>query len=173
MRKFLNLTFIASILLVISTLITSCGFHLRNFNKDYKFPFSKMYLDCQNVVICGNLRSTIVTESLVTLVSNPLNAEVVLKLNQEETSRVPQGFNSFGRISSYLLTYGVQATVMYKNEPLSTNIAVSSSMPLRYNDSLILSAQQEEANFWEHLHRSVTTKLIRRLVHLDLKTHKD
>ncbi len=160
--------------LVLIVILTSCGFHLRGYNyTSYKFPFKSVYVKCENVIICNNLNTMIKTDDLAKLESKPELAEVTLRVYGEQTNRDAQSFNAAGRISGYLLTYQVQAQIIKKGERLGQPIEVSVQSSMQYNDATILSDNQEEALFWDNLHQSATTQLVRQIVYFKYVTPND
>lgn len=162
MKNFL----LSSIMLI---LVCSCGFHLRGSSgADYKFPFKTVYVDCGSVVICPNLNNAIKTQMLATIESYPESAEATIKLVKEETSRDAQGFTSVGRVSAYLLTYRVTAQIIQKHEQVGNDIVVSAQSVMQYNDSIILSSNQNEISFWDQLHEAATNQLVKRITFFKL-----
>ena len=144
--------------------LSGCGFHLRGSpGADYKFPFKKVFIDCGSVVICPNLVTAITTQELSKIVAKPESADATIKLVKEETSRDAQSFTSVGRASAYLLTYRVTAQIIQKREQIGNDIVVSSSSTMQYNDSIILSSNQNEVTFWDQLHEAVTNQLVKRI----------
>ena len=170
MQNFKNLIILNLLLML---LLSSCGFHLRGLNGDYKFPFNKIYLECDNIIICSNFSQAVKTQSLATRVNTPESANVTIKLYDEQTSRVAQTFNAAGRISTYALTYQAKAKVTQKNVQLGNDLSVSVTSIMNYNDSTLLSANTNEATFWDNLHQKATDQLIRELVYFKYyKTEK-
>lgn len=149
--------------ILFSVCLIGCGFHLRGTAGDYKFPFKSVYIDCGSVAICPNFTHAIRTEAISKLATKPESAEVTIKLVNEETSRDAQGFTSVGRVSAYILTYTITAQVWQHHEQIGKDILVSSQSVMQYNDSTILSNDQNELTFWDQLHQTVTNQLIRRL----------
>ncbi len=157
---------IKHLLLPLILLLSSCGFHLRGYDtsSNYKLPFKTVYIQCDNVVICSNLTSLITKQNLSKIVNKPTNAVATIRLLKEETTRDANGFNSAGRISSYLLTYQAVAEVWQSGEQIGDDIVIYNSATMNYNDSLILSKDQEEADIWDKLHQDTASQLVRRLV---------
>lgn len=152
--------------------LAACGFHLRGTSGDYyKFPFQTVYVECNGVVICQNLLTSIKTQDLATLESSPAKAEVIIKLKNEQTSRDPQGLNSVGRITSFMLTYQATAQVWQRGEQLGNDMNISVQSLMQYNDSTILADTQEETNFWDQLHQNANNQLVRRLVHFPYRNY--
>ena len=159
--------FFILVVILSCTLLNACGFHLRGSNySNYKFPFRKVYLECGNVIICQNLKTAIITESLAQLESAPNTPKTItIKLSNEQTSRDPQGFNSVGRISAYIFTYQAVAQLWQKGEQIGNDINVSQHLIMQYNDGTILADTTEEQNFWEQLHEMATNQLIHRIIY--------
>lgn len=147
-------------------ILAACGFHLRGVAGSYSFPFKTVLLNCDTPVICPSLRNTIKAESLTMLVTNKESAEVVITVSNEQTSRDTLDFNSVGQIASYILTYRVTARIYnLQGDQLGNDIMVQNQQIMAYNNSLILSSQQQEENTWDLLHQNVINALIRRIVY--------
>ena len=146
-------------------ILSACGFHLRGLNGDYKFPFNKVYLECDNVIICSNFSSAIKTQSLANIVNTPESADVTIKLYDEQTSHIAGGYNGAGSIASYSLTYQAKAQVLHNHTQLGHDLFVSVTSIMNYNDSTLLSANQNEVTFWNNLHQNATDQLIRQLIY--------
>ncbi len=154
-------------LIISIALLTGCGFHLRGGEGDnYKFPFATVYLDCSSPAICNGFRTTIKNERLTTLVSKKESAEAIILVDHEETNRATYDFNSVGQINNIKLTYEVTATIFdNKGNQIHPDILVSTQTLMNYNNSLILSANQQEAQSWDNLHQNAITMLVRRIVY--------
>ena len=160
------------LILLLCFFVVGCGFHLRGYdNTNFKFPFKTVYIECDSVIICTNLKTMIKTDSLAQLENKPESAEVTIKLLNEQTSRDAQGFNSVGRISAYVLTYQTQAQVWQHHEQLGNTIDVSVQSIMQYNDATIRSNEQGEAMFWDTLHQNATQQLVRRLVYFKYRNY--
>lgn len=159
---------------ILGFVLVGCGFHLRGSSlSKYKFPFKSVYIECGNVVICPNLTNAIKAQTLAKIESNPESAEATIKLVQENTSRDAQSFTSVGRVSAYLLTYSVTAQIIQHHEQVGNDIVVSSQATMQYNDSTILSSNQNEATFWDQLHQGATNQLIRRITFFHVPSPND
>jgi LPS-assembly lipoprotein len=154
------------IILCFSVILGGCGFHLRGYDNDYQFPYRTMYLDCQTPIICSSLRRTITAERLTKLVNKRESAEVTLLVDNEQTSRDISNLNGVGQIASYLLTYQVTAQLYDRNGDLLANdMVIQSQSTMAFNNSLILSAQQQEDRIWNRIHQDNINSLIRRIVY--------
>ncbi len=157
-------------ILGIVSFLLGCGFHLRGKSENYRFPFLSAHLDCDKVLICSGLQSTIKHEALTELKAAHESAEVTIVVNNEQTSRDALNYNSVGQIASYILTYQISLRLFDAHgQQLGQDIVVKNQMTINYNNSLILSAEQQEANTWEQIHQNVINIVIRRLVYFPLK----
>lgn len=163
-----------TLLFGLSFILCACGFHLRGYNNtSYKFPFKTVYVQCDNVVICSNLKIMIKTDDLAKLESSPEKAEATIRVFNEQTSRDSQGFNAVGRISAYILTYQIEAQILRNKEVIGNPINVSVQSVMQYNDATILADTQEEANFWDNLHQNATYQLARKIVYFKSSKNND
>jgi LPS-assembly lipoprotein len=148
----------------------SCGYYLRGTNNVYKIPYNSIYLDCSKVIICDNLKLAIKTQNLTLLTNDINNADAIIKVSNEETSKVPQNYNIAGRIASYRLTYQVSTKILDKTHPkedITFNVYTSSIM--NYNDSTILANNINEQDIWNKMHQNATSQLIRKLIYSSKK----
>ena len=153
-------------ILSISVILNACGFHLRGFQGSYSLPFKSIYLECSNVVMCNNFQTIVTTQDLAKFTSNPKDAEVTIKLFDEQTHRSPQTFNSIGRIAAYTLAYSAKAQAWKHGQQIGNDILLTAQSVMQYNDSTILSNSQNENTFWDNLHEDVANQLVRRLMYL-------
>jgi|GEM_PF-2548548 len=153
-------------LLSILFILAACGFHLRGVAGSYSFPYKTVMLDCGTPVICPGFKKAIMAESLTTLVTKKESAEAVVVVSNEQTSRDTMDFNSVGQISSYILTYQITARVYTpQGDQIGDDIVVKNQQIMNFNNSLVLSAQQQEDASWDLIHQNVINGLIRRLVY--------
>lgn len=158
---------LSRVLIVIWVLsLTACGFHLRGVDGNYQFPYKSIYLDCNVDAVCPILKKTIINQNLATIVTSKESAEAIVTVSDERTNRENSNFNAVGQISGIKLTYEVTARVYNKSgiQEMPDIIAKSSST-INYNNSLILSASQEEQTAWSDLHDNVINIIIRRIVY--------
>lgn len=157
------------LIILFLSILSGCGFYLRGSpGADYKFPFKTVYIDCGNVIICPNLTTAIKTQMLAAIESSPESAQATIKLVKEETSRDAQDFTGVGRVSSYLLTYQVTTQIFQRNEQVGNDIVVSVQTTMQYNDTIILSSNQNEVSFWNQLHEAATNQLVKRITFLKI-----
>lgn len=160
-NKFCNL------MIVVGTFILAgCGFHLRGADGDYQFPYKTVYLDCSVDAICSDFKKTIKNQNLATIIPNRESAEAIITISDERSNSEFSNFNSVGQISGLKLTYEVTARVYAQNGMQSIpDIVARSSQTINYNNSLILSATQEEQSALTELHTNVIDIIIRRIVY--------
>lgn len=155
------------ILIVVFVLfLSSCGFHLRGIDGDYQFPYKSVYLDCNVDAVCPEFKKAIINQNLATIVTNKESAEAIISVSDERLNTENSNFNSVGQIAGLKLTYEVTARV-YNRAGIQEmpDIIARSSNTINYNNSLILSATQEEQITWNELHDNVINIIIRRIVY--------
>lgn len=153
--------------IIITLVLTSCGFHLRGYSGNYQLPYKTIHLDCGTPAICPGLVSAINNQQLTKIVSTNESAEVNIVISGEQTSRDALDYNQFGRIASYLLTYQISAQIYdSQNQQIGDDIIINKQLSFLYNDSLILSANQQEIALWDQLHQSVINQLLNRLIYV-------
>ncbi|MDD3266278.1 MAG: hypothetical protein PHC75_03745 [Burkholderiales bacterium] len=146
--------------------LTACGFNLRGVDGDYHFPYKNVYLDCNVNAVCPFLKETIVNQNLASIVTNRESAEAIITVSDERTNTENSNFNAVGQISGLKLTYEVTARVYNKSGIQEMpDIIAKSSNTINYNNSLILSASQEEQTTMDELHDNVVRIIIRRIVY--------
>lgn len=146
--------------------LNSCGYHLRGLNDSYKLPYKNVYLECSSVIICNQIKTTIINQNLTNIANNNIDADAIIKISNEETSKVAQNYNAAGRIAAYRLTYQVHTKVIEKNNPeYNINFNVYTTNTMNYNDSTILANNINEADIWDKLHQTATSQLIRKLIY--------
>lgn len=160
MRK--NILFIFP---VVASFLVACGFHLRGLQGDFKFPYKQVYIQCDTTVICHDFKNAVTNENLAKVTSKE-SADVTILVSNEQTSRDGYGYNASGQLASYLLTYQVSAQVFdHSGNQIGQTMVVQQQTVMAYNNSLILSAQQQEDKSWDSVHQAVVGALIRRIVY--------
>ena len=157
------------IVLILFILNSGCGYHLRGFNNNsYVLPYKLVYLDCDSIGICHNLQVSIQSQHLTTITEDINKSDAIIKITNEEKSKIPQNYNIAGRIASYRLTYQVSIKVLDKRKPnhdIKFNIYATSVM--NYNDSTILANDTNEKDIWDFLYRNTTSQLINKLIYFN------
>ena len=155
--------------LILFILNSGCGYHLRGLNNNsYVLPYKLVYLDCAGVSICHNLQVSIQSQHLTTIIEDINKSDAIIKITNEEKSKVPQNYNIAGRIASYRLTYQVSVKVLDKKNPnhdIKFNTYATSVM--NYNDSTILANDTNEKDIWDFLYRNATSQLINKLIYFN------
>ncbi len=167
---FINVIYLF-IIILLCTLLSCCGFRLNIHNENKKIIISqtnKIILDCDTVMICDTLTNTITKKNLATIITNPTKNDdyITIRINNEQTSKDPQNFNSVGRISAYLLTYQVNLTIIKQDSIIMQNTFQSQSTML-YNDNIILASNFDEVRFWDRLHLDVNKQILNYLTHIN------
>lgn len=154
------------LLLISLVLCCSCGFHLNGIGKyNNKIPVNNLYLQCDKVILCKQLADTIKQRQLANLVTDPSQANAIIKLSDELTDRRALNYNVMGRVSAYTLSYQVTMQVWQNNKQISNDVTISVQENMQYTDSLILASNQEEARLWNLLHQRAINTIINHLIY--------
>jgi LPS-assembly lipoprotein len=159
-----NLPFIARpssvILLIVTVLLGSCGFHLRG---QAKLPFDSIYISGSQVFasqIARALRAG--TQTRVT--SNPKDAQVQLEILGENRERVILSLSAAGRVREITLRYRViyRLTGEKGVEYISPSEIVL-RRDITYSDTDVLGKEQEEALLYRDMQNDAVQQMVRRL----------
>ncbi|MBI5918792.1 MAG: hypothetical protein HY849_05405 [Nitrosomonadales bacterium] len=154
MRRFFILLFALS--------LSACGFHLRG---QAKLPFTSVYVQAMNE------RAPLVLELKRDLEANgiqisesPEQAQLVLEIVRELPERKILSLGATGRVLEYQLVYRVS---LRAHDQKQVDWLPADELILRrdftYDDTKVLSKQQEEILLYEHMRSDMVQQIIRRL----------
>jgi len=154
------------LLLVVTLSLAACGFHLRGSNpNDVAFAFKSLYLKVPGETpFVADLRRTLKAYK-ITPTKTADEAEVVLEVVSEQTTKRILSLNSSGHVQEYQLDYRVmlRAYDNKQNDWLpADDVALSRILP--YDDALVLSKQQEEAMLYKDMRSDAVGQAMRRLL---------
>ncbi|MBI4807468.1 MAG: hypothetical protein HY799_00745 [Nitrosomonadales bacterium] len=154
------------LLLLAATLsLAACGFHLRGSDlKGLQFSFKSLYLKKPGETpFVADLRRAL-TASKVTLTDTADQAELVLEIVSEQSSKQILSLSGSGRVKEYQLFYRVslRAFDSKRNDWLSAD-EISLSRILAYDDEQVLAKEQEEALLYKDMRVDAVSQAMRRL----------
>lgn len=160
-RSLRGLALVASLLL-----LTACGFHLRGLSGPLKpMPFASLAIVGQGPVYDEALR-IVRRDQPALLKAKSADAEVVLTVSGDSTSKDILTTNAAGKANTYQLTLTVQASASSKNSDVPTPLTVVVRREMTYSDSAFLGKQYEEDLIWSDMRREAGETLARRLAYL-------
>jgi len=153
---------------ILTILITSCGFHLRGFDGEYKLPYKHIYVICNGVNICNDFSQTIIRENLSTIVHSKESADAIISFSDQISNKTADSYSSVGRISSFNLSYSTDVTILKPTTMQVINaFNASANTSMHYNDGLILSMEQEETSIRTQLRQRVANQIITKIIHIN------
>jgi LPS-assembly lipoprotein len=157
---------LARFLLLVAVLsLTACGFHLRGrVLSDVKLPFKALYLKVPTETpFVIDLRKALKLNN-VPLTTDPKQADLVLEVVSEHTSKQILSLNSSGAVQEYQLNYRVslRAYDSKQTEWLPPE-EISLSRNMTYDASQVYAMSQEEAAFYNDMRSDAVTQTVRRL----------
>lgn len=154
------------LLLLIATLsLAACGFHLRGSNpNDVAFAFKSLYLKSPGETpFVADLRRMLIANK-ITLAATSDQADLVLDVVSEQTVKQILSLSGAGRVQEYQLFYRVSLRA-YDNKQTDWLPAeeISLSRILPYDDTQVLSKEQEEMLLYKDMRSDAVAQAVRRL----------
>ncbi|MDP1633756.1 MAG: LPS assembly lipoprotein LptE [Gallionellaceae bacterium] len=157
----LHRTFLLAFLLS----LTACGFHLRGSDlKSIEFAFKSLYLKAPAVTpFVADLRRSL-DSARVVLTDAPDQADLVLEVVSEQTSRQILSLSGGGRVNEYQLFYRVSLRA-YDRQRIDWLPAeeIALSRILAYSDEQVLAKEQEETVLYKDMRTDAVAQAMRRL----------
>jgi LPS-assembly lipoprotein len=156
-----------NVLLSLSLLtLAACGFHLRGSDlQDVRFGFQSVYLKTQGETpFVAELRRTL-SKSKMEPVATAEQAELILEIVSENTTKQILSLSGSGRVREYQLGYRVsmRAYDLQQTEWLPPD-DVQLNRVLSYDDELILAKEQEEAQLYKDMRADAVAQTVRRMM---------
>lgn len=156
MRAFLLLTTLA---------LSACGFHLRgSLPQEVQFPFRTLYLKVPGETpFVADLRRALVARE-VALTETPEQADLVLEVLSEQSSKNILSLSGSGRVREYELRYTV-ALRAYDAQRIDWLSAgeVQLTRLLTFDDEQLLAKEQEETQLYKDMRADAVAQTMRRL----------
>ncbi len=154
-------------LLLLSALtLAACGFHLRGSDlQDVRFGFKSLYIKTPGETpFVAELRRTL-GKSKMDPVATADQAELILEIVSENTTKQILSLSGSGRVREYQLGYRVsmRAYDLQQAEWLPPD-DIRLNRILAYDDALILAKQQEEAQLYKDMRTDAVAQTVRRLM---------
>lgn len=141
--------------------LSACGFKLRG---PQPLPFKTIHLGNLHNFLSGELRQQIEYSGTTKVVQNPADAEVRLDILRNDRNREILSLRADGAVREYELERALIFRVLDQkgNERLPASM-IRARREYSFDDSLILSANREEALLFEDMDRDIMNQLVRRL----------
>jgi len=146
------------------SLLAGCGFRLRGAPS---FAFQSLYLQAPGTSLTEELRRYLVSASNLRLVEPPAapdQAEVVLELYNEQRARVVVGRGASGQVRELELRVAVKFRLRSaRGVELIPETEIEQRRDISYNETQVLSKEQEEALLYRDMDGAIARQLLRRL----------
>jgi len=146
------------------SLLAGCGFRLRGAPS---FAFQSLYLQAPGTSLTEELRRYLVSASNLRLVEPPAapdQAEVVLELYNEQRARVVVGRGASGQVRELELRVAVKFRLRSaRGVELISETEIEQRRDISYNETQVLSKEQEEALLYRDMDGAIARQLLRRL----------
>lgn len=147
-------------------MLTACGFHLRGTDlQDVRFGFKSLYIKTQSETPFVVALRRSLTKNKVPVVETAADAELVLDIVSETTTKQILSLSGSGRVREYQLFYRVSmhAYDQQKVEWLPPD-DVQLTRVLTYDDAEILAKEQEEMQLYKDMRADAVAQTVRRLM---------
>lgn len=144
------------------TLLTACGFQLRG---AYTLPYDSLYLALPDYSEIGaELRRAIRASASTTLTERAEEAQARFVPTAEARERVILSLSGTGRVRELRLRYRYGYRIVdAKGLDLIPPGNIELTRDMTYDDSNVLSKEQEEALLWRDMQSDMVQQLMRRL----------
>ncbi|GAB1232580.1 LPS assembly lipoprotein LptE [Ferrigenium sp. UT4] len=156
LRAFLLLTTLA---------LSACGFHLRgSLPQEVQFAFKTLYLKAPGETpFVADLRRALAAREVV-LADTPEQADLVLEVLSEQSSKNILSLSGSGRVREYELRYAVSlhAYDAQRSDWLPVG-EVQLTRLLTFDDEQLLAKEQEETQLYKDMRADAVAQTLRRL----------
>ena len=150
------------ILLVVSLLLTACGFQLRG---AANLPYETLHVSAPRTSTFANeLRRSVAASSQTRIVATPKEAQATLYVMDELREKLILSLSGGGRVREYQLRYRMSYRLVDKdNKELRPRTQIALHRDLLYNDLDTLSKEPEEALLYRDMQTDAVSQLLRQL----------
>lgn len=152
--------------MLMTLLLTACGFHLRGENA-FDLPFQSICIKSVNNLapFIIDLRRAIANNH-VQVTDTPEQAQLTLDIVSESTDKQILSLSASGRVLEYRLYYRVSYRAYGKDQ---REWLAPDEMTLRrdysYDDTQVIAKEQEEELLYQNMRRDAVQQMLRRLNH--------
>ena len=143
-------------------LATGCGFQLRRFDG---IPFASLFLDAPpGSAVAQRIRSSLGTNRKTRLATKAGEADAVLKITQEERTKVILSLSGAGRVTEYRLGLRLSYAVDDKaGRSLAAPETIELTRDITYDDTKVLAKGAEEQLLYRDMDDNAAQRIVRRL----------
>ncbi len=147
-------------LIIVSLLVTGCGFHPRGMSE---VTFKTISIQGNSLSMSRELRQTLKSNG-IRVIENTEDAALLFELINESNEKRILSLSGGGTVREYELVYKVSFRTRLPNTPLwSEAQTVQSRRNFSYNDKALLAKLDEENKLNADMHSEVVREIMRRL----------
>ena len=150
------------LMLAPAALLAGCGFKLRRLEG---IPFARLRLDAPPGSAVGEvIRKSLVSGGFAQLVDTAAQAEAVLKIAPEVTTKTILSLSGAGRVTEYRLLYRVNYSVFTPDgRPWVESELIELTRDYTYSDAAYLAKSAEESLLYRDMQYQAAQQILRRL----------
>lgn len=152
----------SALLLVLATVITACGFHLRG-----NIPLSEGVKNMYVVAPAGSFKDqlqTVLTSAGAILASAEGGADVVLNVTQIDVDRTVGTLDSLGKANSYNLNFKVTYSLSdQEGNKVRKVTKLKATRQYNFDPELVIASESEEAELLKSMEQEVSLQVVRQL----------
>lgn len=143
-------------------LATGCGFQLR---RSDGIPFASLYVDAPSgSLVAQRIRNSLISNRKTRLAATAGEAEAVLKITQEERTKVILSLSGAGRVTEYRLGLRLSYSVDDKaGHSLAAPEVIELTRDITYDDTKVLAKGAEEQLLYRDMDDNAAQRIVRRL----------
>lgn len=143
-------------------LAAGCGFQLR---RSDDIPFASLYVDAPpESMVAQRIRSSLISNRKTHLAPSASEAEAVLKISQEDRTKVILSLSGAGRVTEYRLGLRVSYSIAgKKGHSLAAPEVIELTRDITYDDTKVLAKAAEEQLLYHDMEDSAAQRIVRRL----------
>lgn len=154
-------------LLAAAILVTACGFHLRG---NYKFSFNSLYIDFPaSSQTARILKRQLEGKGSAIIAKSPKKADLILSAISIKERNEELTYNIQGRVREFSLHYSLVFTVKTSTGKILVEpTKISLRRTMTYDDSEILSKENERRMLFKDMYSDMAQRILRRLAVLQV-----
>jgi LPS-assembly lipoprotein len=151
-----------SAVFVLLSLLTACGYQLRG---TADLPFERVHVETGGFsLFAAELRRALESGRDVEVTDTPQQAQVVLKIIDEQRERNILSISSTGSVSEFALRYSVRYRIMDNQlQDLVAPSAINLRRDLTYDDTQTLGKESEQELLYRDMQTDAVQQMLRRL----------
>ena len=150
------------IVVLLSALLASCGFHLRG-NIPLSEGLKVMYLNAPEGSFKDEL-SRVLTKAGATITESKAGADVVLRVTKVDTDRTVGTLDDTGKANSYNLRLRVRYVLKDLNgKNIRKPSTIRESRRYNFDPEFVIESESEEAELLEDMEQDIALRIVRKL----------